>query len=74
MAVIDPAADVERYLAVAEEMHATITDVFDTHLHAAYGRIGFADEFVVRQLLRKVGVFDRAKHGRLAAHEEQDQQ
>jgi glyoxylase-like metal-dependent hydrolase (beta-lactamase superfamily II) len=34
MAVIDPAADVERYLAVAEEMSATITDVFDTHLHA----------------------------------------
>ncbi len=34
MAVIDPAADVERYLAVAEEMNSTITDVFDTHLHA----------------------------------------
>ncbi len=34
MAVIDPAADVERYLAVAEEMGSTITDVFDTHLHA----------------------------------------
>jgi len=34
MAVIDPAADVERYLAVAEEMRSTITDVFDTHLHA----------------------------------------
>lgn len=34
MAVIDPAADVERYLAAAEEMNSQITDVFDTHLHA----------------------------------------
>ena len=34
MAIIDPAADVERYLAVAEEMDSTITDIFDTHLHA----------------------------------------
>ncbi|MBT8207074.1 MAG: MBL fold metallo-hydrolase [Acidimicrobiia bacterium] len=34
MGIIDPSADVERYLAVAEEMDATITDIFDTHLHA----------------------------------------
>lgn len=34
MAVIDPAADLEPYLAIAEEMDADITDVFDTHLHA----------------------------------------
>ncbi|MBT8198066.1 MAG: MBL fold metallo-hydrolase [Acidimicrobiia bacterium] len=34
MAIIDPAADVERYLAVAEELDSTITDIFDTHLHA----------------------------------------
>lgn len=34
MAIIDPAADVRPYLATAAEMGATITDVFDTHLHA----------------------------------------
>lgn len=34
MAVIDPAADVETYIKLAEEMNAEITDVFDTHLHA----------------------------------------
>lgn len=34
MAVIDPAADVDAYLAVAEQMDAEITDIFDTHLHA----------------------------------------
>ena len=34
MAVVDPAAGTEPYLAVAEEMDATITHVFDTHLHA----------------------------------------
>ncbi len=40
MAVIDPAADVERYLAVAEEMNARITHVFDTHLHADHISLG----------------------------------
>ena len=40
MALIDPSADVERYLAVAEEMGATITDVFDTHLHADHISLG----------------------------------
>jgi glyoxylase-like metal-dependent hydrolase (beta-lactamase superfamily II) len=34
MAIIDPAADVDAYLALADRMGATITDVFDTHLHA----------------------------------------
>lgn len=34
MAAIDPAADLEPYLAIADEMDARITDVFDTHLHA----------------------------------------
>lgn len=34
MALIDPAADAAAYLRIAEDMGATITDVFDTHLHA----------------------------------------
>lgn len=34
MAVIDPAADLRPYLETATSMGATITDVFDTHLHA----------------------------------------
>lgn len=34
MALIDPSGSVEPYLAIAEEMSAEITDVFDTHLHA----------------------------------------
>lgn len=34
MAVIDPAADMAPYLALAEEMNAEITHCFDTHLHA----------------------------------------
>ncbi len=34
MAVIDPAADISRYVGLAEAMSAEITDVFDTHLHA----------------------------------------
>lgn len=34
MAVIDPAADVDAYLAIAADMDAKITHVFDTHLHA----------------------------------------
>lgn len=34
MAVIDPAADLAPYLALAEDLDARITDVFDTHLHA----------------------------------------
>lgn len=40
MALIDPAADAGRYLALAEEMDATITDVFDTHLHADHVSLG----------------------------------
>ena len=34
MAVIDPSADMGPYLQVAEQMGATITHTFDTHLHA----------------------------------------
>jgi len=34
LAVIDPAADLDWYLAVSEEVAAPITHVFDTHLHA----------------------------------------
>ncbi len=42
MAVIDPAASLEPYLALAAEMEATITDVFDTHLHADHISLGRA--------------------------------
>jgi glyoxylase-like metal-dependent hydrolase (beta-lactamase superfamily II) len=34
MAIIDPAGDLAPYPQVAADMGATITDVFDTHLHA----------------------------------------
>lgn len=34
IAVIDPAADVDAYLAIAEDLGARITHIFDTHLHA----------------------------------------
>jgi glyoxylase-like metal-dependent hydrolase (beta-lactamase superfamily II) len=34
MAIIDPAGDLAPYLKAAEDMQATITDIFDTHLHA----------------------------------------
>lgn len=34
MAVIDPAASVDAYLRLAEQMGSSISDVFDTHLHA----------------------------------------
>ncbi len=34
MAVIDPAADLDTYLELARSFDATITHVFDTHLHA----------------------------------------
>ncbi len=40
MAVIDPAASVEPYLAIAEEFGANITYVFDTHLHADHVSLG----------------------------------
>lgn len=40
LAVIDPAASLEPYLALAEEMDATITDAFDTHLHADHVSLG----------------------------------
>jgi glyoxylase-like metal-dependent hydrolase (beta-lactamase superfamily II) len=40
MAVIDPAADTERYLAVADEMGCGITHIFDTHLHADHISLG----------------------------------
>ena len=34
VAVIDPAADVATYLDIASDLDATITHIFDTHLHA----------------------------------------
>lgn len=34
MAVIDPAADAQAYLGLAEQMGSAISDLFDTHLHA----------------------------------------
>ena len=34
MAVVDPSGDMDRYLAMSEELNAPITHVFDTHLHA----------------------------------------
>ncbi len=40
MGVVDAAADVERYLAVAEELDATIVTVIDTHLHADHISLG----------------------------------
>ncbi|NNC92710.1 MAG: MBL fold metallo-hydrolase [Acidimicrobiia bacterium] len=40
MGLIDPSGDVEPYLAIAEEMGAQITDVFDTHLHADHISLG----------------------------------
>lgn len=42
MAVIDPAADVDRYLALADQYDAEITDIFDTHLHADHISLGVA--------------------------------
>ncbi len=42
MAVIDPAADVDRYLALAFDYEAAITDIFDTHLHADHISLGVA--------------------------------
>lgn len=42
MAVIDPAASLEPYLALAEESGADITRVFDTHLHADHVSLGRA--------------------------------
>lgn len=40
MAVIDPAADLRPYLDTATGMDATISDVFDTHLHADHISLG----------------------------------
>lgn len=40
MAVIDGAADLNQYLAIAEQMDATLTHVFDTHLHADHISLG----------------------------------
>ncbi|NNF63382.1 MAG: MBL fold metallo-hydrolase [Acidimicrobiia bacterium] len=40
MAVIDAGASLEPYLALAEEMNTTITDAFDTHLHADHVSLG----------------------------------
>lgn len=40
IAVIDAGASLEPYLALAEEMNATITDAFDTHLHADHVSLG----------------------------------
>ncbi len=42
MAVIDPAADFDVYIRYAEAHGCTITDVFDTHLHADHVSIGRA--------------------------------
>ena len=42
MAIIDPAADASAYERVAIAMNATITDVFDTHLHADHLSLGVA--------------------------------
>ncbi len=42
MAIIDPAADASAYERIAKEMNATITDVFDTHLHADHLSLGVA--------------------------------
>lgn len=40
MAVIDPAADASAYERIAAEMSCTITDIFDTHLHADHLSLG----------------------------------
>lgn len=40
MAVIDPAADIDTYLGISEEMQAPISHVFDTHLHADHVSLG----------------------------------
>ena len=40
MAVIDPAADSSAYERIAADMDCTITDVFDTHLHADHLSLG----------------------------------
>src|SRR4051795_4181583 len=34
--VIDPLRDIERYLAVADDLHVKITRALDTHLHNDY--------------------------------------
>ena len=46
LAVIDPAADLDWYLAVSEEVAAPITHVFDTHLHADH--VSIAQELADR--------------------------
>lgn len=46
MVVVDPAADVDRYLAISEDMAAPITHVFDTHLHADH--VSVARELAAR--------------------------
>ena len=38
--MIDPAADVDRYLELADSYGARLTDIFDTHLHADHISIG----------------------------------
>ncbi len=40
MAVIDPAADLDRYLSLSEQLEAPITHTFDTHLHADHVSLG----------------------------------
>lgn len=42
MAVVDPAADAKAYVNLADRMGCTITDIFDTHLHADH--ISLANE------------------------------
>jgi glyoxylase-like metal-dependent hydrolase (beta-lactamase superfamily II) len=42
MAVVDPAGDAKAYVNLADRMGCTITDIFDTHLHADH--ISLANE------------------------------
>lgn len=46
IAVIDPAASVDTYLAMADELDAEITHIFDTHLHADH--VSLARELAAR--------------------------
>ncbi len=48
LAVVDAAADADRYLELAADLDASITDVFDTHLHADHISLG-------RELARRAG-------------------